>query len=82
MLNVHLDGSFHVSQPAFRVMKSQGYGRFVFIASSAGTLRAATIRPLRKRQGRARRLANVISIEGAAHGIRANSVLPLATRAW
>src|SRR5574341_1254509 len=35
-LNVHLDGSFHLSQPAFRVMKSQGYGRFVFIASSAG----------------------------------------------
>src|SRR5512134_1448776 len=29
MLNVHLDGSFHLSQPAFRVMKSQGYGRFV-----------------------------------------------------
>src|SRR5262245_5299752 len=36
MLAVHLDGGFYVSQPAFRVMKAQGYGRFVFIASSAG----------------------------------------------
>src|SRR5262249_41890692 len=36
MLSVHLDGGFHLGQPAFRVMKSQGYGRFVFIASSAG----------------------------------------------
>ena len=36
MLSVHLDGGFHLSQPAFRVMKSQGYGRFVFIVSSAG----------------------------------------------
>ena len=36
MLSVHLDGGFHLAQPAFRVMKSQGYGRFVFIASSAG----------------------------------------------
>ena len=36
MLNVHLDGSFYVSQPAFRVMKAQHYGRFVFISSSAG----------------------------------------------
>src|ERR1700722_3726135 len=31
MLSVHLDGAFHLSQPAFRVMKKQGYGRFVFI---------------------------------------------------
>src|SRR5262249_50610291 len=31
MLSVHLDGGFHLSQPAFRVMKTQGYGRFVFI---------------------------------------------------
>jgi NAD(P)-dependent dehydrogenase (short-subunit alcohol dehydrogenase family) len=36
MLGVHLDGGFYLSQPAFRAMKAQGYGRFVFIASSAG----------------------------------------------
>ena len=36
MLRVHLDGGFYLAQPAYRVMKSQGYGRFVFIASSAG----------------------------------------------
>src|SRR5262245_5703963 len=36
MLSVHLDGGFYLSQPAFRVMKSQGHGRFVFIVSSAG----------------------------------------------
>src|SRR5579863_4297610 len=36
MLSVHLDGGFHLSSPAYKVMKSQGYGRFVFISSSAG----------------------------------------------
>jgi NAD(P)-dependent dehydrogenase (short-subunit alcohol dehydrogenase family) len=36
MINTHLDGSFYVSQPAYKVMKGQGYGRLVFIASSAG----------------------------------------------
>src|SRR5262249_58576576 len=36
MISVHLDGGFHLGQPAFRVMKAQGYGRFVFIVSSAG----------------------------------------------
>src|SRR4029077_20567360 len=28
MLGVHLNGGFYLSQPAFRVMKAQGYGRF------------------------------------------------------
>src|ERR1700754_164430 len=36
MLRVHLDGGFYLAQPAFRVMKKQQYGRFVFISSSAG----------------------------------------------
>ena len=35
MLSVHLDAGFYLSQPAFRVMRSQGYGRFVFLASRA-----------------------------------------------
>ena len=76
MLSVHLDGSFHLSQPAFRVMKPQGYGRFVFIASSAGLFG----QPLAAHYAAAKAgivgLANVIAIEGAAHGILANSVLP------
>ena len=49
---VHLDGAFHLSQPAYRVMKAQGYGRFVFIASSAGTVRPAELGALRRGQGR------------------------------
>src|SRR5512134_730721 len=76
MLGVHLDGGFHLSQPAFRVMKSQGYGRFVFIASSAGMFG----QPLEAHYAAAKTglvgLANVIAIEGAPHGIRANTVLP------
>jgi NAD(P)-dependent dehydrogenase (short-subunit alcohol dehydrogenase family) len=76
MLEVHLDGSFHLSQPAFRVMKSQGYGRFVFIASSAGLFG----QPLAAHYAAAKAgivgLSNVIAIEGAPHGILANSVLP------
>ncbi|MDP9168074.1 MAG: SDR family NAD(P)-dependent oxidoreductase, partial [Actinomycetota bacterium] len=36
MLRVHLDGGFYLSQPAFKVMTKQKYGRFVFISSSAG----------------------------------------------
>jgi NAD(P)-dependent dehydrogenase (short-subunit alcohol dehydrogenase family) len=76
MLGVHLDGGFHLSQPAFRAMKARGYGRFVFIASSAGMFG----QPLEAHYAAAKSglvgLANVIAIEGAPHGILANTVLP------
>jgi NAD(P)-dependent dehydrogenase (short-subunit alcohol dehydrogenase family) len=76
MLGVHLDGAFYLSQPAYRVMKSQDYGRFVFITSSGGMFG----QPLEAHYAAAKAglvgLANVIAIEGAAHGIRANTVLP------
>ncbi|MCV7260107.1 SDR family NAD(P)-dependent oxidoreductase [Mycobacterium shimoidei] len=76
MLSVHLDGGFYVSQPAYRVMKSQGYGRFVFISSSGGMFG----QPLEAHYAAAKAglvgLANVIAIEGQRHGILANTVLP------
>jgi NAD(P)-dependent dehydrogenase (short-subunit alcohol dehydrogenase family) len=76
MLRVHLDGGFYLSQPAYRVMKSQGYGRFVFISSSGGVFG----QPLEAHYAAAKAgligLTNVIAIEGAEHGILANTVLP------
>jgi NAD(P)-dependent dehydrogenase (short-subunit alcohol dehydrogenase family) len=76
MLRVHLDGAFHVSQPAFRVMRSQGYGRFVFIASSAGMFGQPEAAHYAAAKAGTFGLANVIAIEGAEHGILANTVLP------
>lgn len=76
MLSVHLDGGFYLSQPAYRVMKAAGYGRFVFISSSGGMFG----QPLEAHYAAAKAglvgLTNVIAIEGAAHGILANTVLP------
>jgi NAD(P)-dependent dehydrogenase (short-subunit alcohol dehydrogenase family) len=76
MLEVHLDGGFHLAQPAFRAMKEQGYGRFVFIASSAGLFG----QPLSAHYAAAKAglvgLTSVIAIEGTPHGILANAVLP------
>jgi NAD(P)-dependent dehydrogenase (short-subunit alcohol dehydrogenase family) len=76
MLEVHLDGGFYLSQPAFRAMKAQGQGRFVFVASSAGLFG----QPLSAHYAAAKAglvgLTNVIGIEGAPHGILANAVLP------
>ncbi len=76
MLDVHLDGGFYVSQPAFRVMKSQGYGRFVFITSSAGLLGQPQTAHYAAAKAGILGLTNVIAIEGAPHRILANTVLP------
>ena len=76
MLNVHLDGSFYLSQPAYRVMKVQGGGRFVFIASSAGLFGQPNSAHYAAAKAGIVGLANVIAIDGAPHGILANTVLP------
>jgi len=76
MLTVHLDGGFYLSQPAYRVMKKQRYGRFVFISSSGGMFG----QPLESHYAAAKAglvgLSNVIAIEGAEHGVLSNTVLP------
>ena len=36
MLDVHLKGAFYVTQPAWKIMREKGYGRFVFTSSAAG----------------------------------------------
>jgi NAD(P)-dependent dehydrogenase (short-subunit alcohol dehydrogenase family) len=76
MLRVHLDGAFHLSQPAYRHMKAQSHGRFVFISSSAGMFGQPASAHYAAAKAGIVGLANVIAVEGAAHGIRANTVLP------
>jgi NAD(P)-dependent dehydrogenase (short-subunit alcohol dehydrogenase family) len=76
MLRVHLDGAFYLSQPAYRVMKAQGYGRFVFITSSAGLFGQPDSAHYAAAKAGTMGLANVIAIDGAEHGILANCVLP------
>ena len=76
MLRVHLDGAFNLSQPAYRAMKRSGYGRFVFITSSAGLFGQPNSAHYAAAKAGTLGLANVIAIEGAEHGILANCVLP------
>ncbi|WP_441961966.1 SDR family NAD(P)-dependent oxidoreductase [Mycolicibacterium houstonense] len=76
MLSVHLDGGFYLAQPAYRLMKRQGYGRFVFIASSAGMFGQHLEAHYAAAKAGLVGLTNVIALEGAPHGIMANTVLP------
>jgi len=76
MIDVHLHGGFFLSQAAFKVMKRRGYGRFVFIASSAGLFGQPASAHYAAAKSGLVGLTNVIAIEGAEHGILANTVLP------
>jgi NAD(P)-dependent dehydrogenase (short-subunit alcohol dehydrogenase family) len=78
VLDVHLKGAFYVSQPAFKVMKENGYGRFVFTSSNSGVFGNFG----QANYGAAKMglvgLSNVLAIEGAKAGISSNVVCPVA----
>ena len=78
VLDVHLKGAFYVSQPAFKVMKENGYGRFVFTASNAGVFGNFG----QTNYGAAKMglvgLSNIIAIEGEKAGIKSNVICPVA----
>ena len=78
VLDVHLKGAFCVSQPAFRVMKENNYGRFVFTASAAGVFGNFG----QSNYGAAKMglvgLSNVVSQEGLKNNIKSNVIAPIA----
>lgn len=78
IIDVHLKGAIYVTQPAYKVMKQQGYGRVVFASSAAGMFG----NPQQAAYGAAKAgvvgVMNVLSLEGKAHGILCNALLPVA----
>ena len=78
MLEVHLDGAFHVGQPAYRVMKDQGYGRIVLLASNVAAFGQAHATHYGAAKGGILGLCNSLANEGAAYGIGVNVVMPCA----
>ena len=78
ILDVHLKGTFFVSQPAFKIMKENNYGRIVNVASPSGLFGNFG----QSNYGAAKMgivgLTNVLSIEGAKYNIKVNVIAPTA----
>jgi len=78
MIEVHLKGAFNVTRPAFRLMKRQGYGRILFAASAAGVFGNTEQAAYGAAKAGLVGLMNVLSLEGSAHGVLCNALLPTA----
>jgi NAD(P)-dependent dehydrogenase (short-subunit alcohol dehydrogenase family) len=76
MLSVHLDGAFHLAQPAYRAMKAQGYGRFVLVSSSAGAFGQPASAHYAAAKAGVIALSKTLALELAPHKINVNSVAP------
>ncbi|MFM7744605.1 MAG: SDR family oxidoreductase [Actinomycetota bacterium] len=78
VFDVHLKGAFHVTQPAWVLMREQGYGRIVSTSSAAGIFGNFG----QTNYGAAKLglvgFTRVLAVEGAKYNIKANAIAPLA----
>lgn len=78
IIDVHLKGAFYVAQPAYRVMKQNGYGRFLFTGSASAMFGHAWQANYAAAKGGLMGLSHIVAIEGSAYGINSNLLLPTA----
>ena len=78
VLDVHLKGAFNVTQPAFKLMREQGYGRIISTSSAAGIFGNFG----QANYGAAKMglvgFTRVLAVEGAKYNVKANAIAPLA----
>ena len=76
VLDVHLRGAFHVVRPAFPVMRDAGYGRVVLTSSIGGLYGNHDVANYAAAKAGIVGLSNVVALEGEAHGVKSNVIVP------
>jgi len=78
VLDVHLQGAYHVTKPAFAVMKEKGYGRIIMTTSAAGLYGNFGQTNYSAAKMALVGFMNTLKLEGAKYDIKVNTVAPVA----
>lgn len=79
ILAVHVEAAFYVTQPAWRLLREQGYGRVVFTSSGAGVFGYQGMANYSAAKAAIFGLTRSLAFEARDIDLKVNCILPIAT---